>query len=361
MHVNVMTRRTARSASTSARARPGCCPATRRTRRSAPRPARSASSSSASARRARWRSSSGTARTAPRSCTRSSCRSATSSTTCRRCSPRSTTTSRPAPVPQLRHAAPRQGLRPAAWTATIDVHTHYVPRGWPTCRAAGTLAVAARRVRARRDDHARRRRSSGASRPTAGTPTIRLADMDADGVDVQVVSPTPVFFSYEPRRRRRRQDRADLQRPRAGDLRAGARTGCCRSARCRCRTRTPRARSSTAAWPPGTSASRSATTSATATSTTRASSRSCSTAPRCGVPVFVHPWDMPSSPRLDRWMARWLTGMPAETHLSILAMILGGVFDRVDRVAADLLRARRRLVRVLARPDGQRLARRATT
>ncbi|MFD2396546.1 amidohydrolase family protein [Prauserella oleivorans] len=48
-----------------------------------------------------------------------------------------------------------------------------------------------------------------------------------------------------------------------------------------------------------------------------------------GAPVFVHPWDMPAGPRLDRWMARWLTGMPAETHLSILAMVLGGVFDRV--------------------------------
>lgn len=29
-------------------------------------------------------------------------------------------------------------------------------------------------------------------------------------------------------------------------------------------------------------------------------------------------------------MSQWLVGMPAETHLSILAMILGGVFDRVD-------------------------------
>jgi len=48
-----------------------------------------------------------------------------------------------------------------------------------------------------------------------------------------------------------------------------------------------------------------------------------------GAPVFVHPWDLPSSVRLDRWMARWLTGMPAETHLSIVAMILGGVFDQV--------------------------------
>jgi aminocarboxymuconate-semialdehyde decarboxylase len=46
-------------------------------------------------------------------------------------------------------------------------------------------------------------------------------------------------------------------------------------------------------------------------------------------PVFVHPWDMPGSPRLNRWMAQWLVGMPAETHLSVLAMILGGVFDQV--------------------------------
>jgi aminocarboxymuconate-semialdehyde decarboxylase len=49
-----------------------------------------------------------------------------------------------------------------------------------------------------------------------------------------------------------------------------------------------------------------------------------------GAPVFVHPWDMPAAPRLDRWMAQWLVGMPAETHLSLLAMILGGVFDAVD-------------------------------
>jgi len=49
-----------------------------------------------------------------------------------------------------------------------------------------------------------------------------------------------------------------------------------------------------------------------------------------GAPVFVHPWDMPISPRLDRWMAQWIVGMPAETHLSIIAMILGGVFDRVS-------------------------------
>jgi aminocarboxymuconate-semialdehyde decarboxylase len=49
-----------------------------------------------------------------------------------------------------------------------------------------------------------------------------------------------------------------------------------------------------------------------------------------GAPVFVHPWDMAASTRAARWMSQWLVGMPAETHQSILAMILGGVFDQVS-------------------------------
>ena len=121
----------------------------------------------------------------------------------------------------------------------------------------------------------------------------------------------------------------DLQRPRPRDLRPGARAADAVLPGARCRTRTPHAPSWTARSPPGTPASRSATTSATATSTTTGIVTFLQHCAARGVPVFVHPWDMPGSPRLDRWMARWLTGMPAETHLSILALILGGVFDRV--------------------------------
>ena len=57
-------------------------------------------------------------------------------------------------------------------------------------------------------------------------------------------------------------------------------------------------------------------------------------APSVGAPVFVHPvGDMPTSPRLRRWMAQWLTGMPAETHLSILGMsfLSAGVLGRMNR------------------------------
>ncbi|MFT5140253.1 MAG: aminocarboxymuconate-semialdehyde decarboxylase [Lysobacterales bacterium] len=50
-----------------------------------------------------------------------------------------------------------------------------------------------------------------------------------------------------------------------------------------------------------------------------------------GIPVFVHPWDMFGSERTSRYMMGWTVGMPAETQLSIVSMILGGAFDRISR------------------------------
>ena len=48
------------------------------------------------------------------------------------------------------------------------------------------------------------------------------------------------------------------------------------------------------------------------------------------IPVLVHPWDMMASERTARYMMGWTVGMPAETQLSIVSMILGGGFDRVS-------------------------------
>jgi len=52
-----------------------------------------------------------------------------------------------------------------------------------------------------------------------------------------------------------------------------------------------------------------------------------------GAPVLVHPWDMMGGERTKPYMMGWTVGMPAETQLSIVAMILGGAFDRLP---ADL-------------------------
>lgn len=50
-----------------------------------------------------------------------------------------------------------------------------------------------------------------------------------------------------------------------------------------------------------------------------------------GATVLVHPWDMGDEPRTDAYMLAWLVGMTAETHLSILRLALSGAFERLPR------------------------------
>ena len=47
------------------------------------------------------------------------------------------------------------------------------------------------------------------------------------------------------------------------------------------------------------------------------------------IPVLVHPWDTMAGERMPTHMLRWLVGMPAETHLAILSLILSGAFERL--------------------------------
>lgn len=213
---------------------------------------------------------------------------------------------------------------------TIDVHTHYVPHGWPDVSDVAGPDAPWLRVESERE----------AMMMTGGTefrriqsdawdPDVRLADMDADGVQTQVVSPTPVFFNYA-RTGEQAAKIATIFNDLALDITGPV--GDRMIPFCQVPLQDP--------------------------------DLACKELDRCldnghrgveignhvgdrdlddagvveflqhcasrDVPVFVHPWDMTGSPRLDRWMAKWLVGMPAESHLSILAMILGGVFDRVD-------------------------------
>lgn len=212
----------------------------------------------------------------------------------------------------------------------IDVHTHYVPKGWPDVTADGGADAPWLRIETEREAMM----MTGSSefrriQSDCWDPQIRLADMDADGVDVQVVSPTPVFFNYA-RSGKQAANIAKVFNDLALEIVAPA--GERMIPFCQVPLQDP--------------------------------DLACAELDRCldsghrgveignhvgdrdlddegvitflqhcadrDVPVFVHPWDMAGSPRLDRWMARWLVGMPAESHLSILAMVLGGVFDRID-------------------------------
>jgi aminocarboxymuconate-semialdehyde decarboxylase len=48
--------------------------------------------------------------------------------------------------------------------------------------------------------------------------------------------------------------------------------------------------------------------------------------------VFVHPWDMMGRERMSKYWLLWLVAMPAETALAICSVILGGVLDRLPRL-----------------------------
>ena len=48
-----------------------------------------------------------------------------------------------------------------------------------------------------------------------------------------------------------------------------------------------------------------------------------------GAAVLVHPWDMLGPQRMPKYMMPWTVGMPAETQLGIVAMILSGAFDKL--------------------------------
>ena len=50
-----------------------------------------------------------------------------------------------------------------------------------------------------------------------------------------------------------------------------------------------------------------------------------------GAAVLVHPWDMLGQQRMPKYMMPWTVGMPAETQLGIVAMILGGAFDKLPQ------------------------------
>ena len=187
----------------------------------------------------------------------------------------------------------------------VDVHTHVVPNGWPDL-AVVTGSDGWPWLRVDSEQAAMIMVGDGEYRPIGAacwSAAERLADMDADGIDRQVVSPTPLFFGYE------RDAGEAVKVARIFNdltLECIADGGNRLIPFCQVPLQDPDAAC--------------------------AELDRCLAAGHCadiGAPVFVHPWDMPSGPRHDRWMARWLSGMPAETHLSVLAMILGGVFDRL--------------------------------
>ncbi|GAC51074.1 amidohydrolase family protein [Gordonia aichiensis] len=212
----------------------------------------------------------------------------------------------------------------------IDVHTHYVPRGWPDLRdEAGPDALWLDIVSESDAIIKMGTREFRHIKSTAWDAETRVRDMNADGVARQVVSPTPAFFGYD-----LAPDSAAKVARIFNDLALSIVEPCpdrlipfcqvplhdtdlaCRELE-RCIANGHR----------GVEIGNHVGDHDLDSAGVVTFLQHCAA---LDVPVFVHPWDMQSTSRLNRWMGQWLVGMPSETHLSILALILGGGFDVID-------------------------------
>jgi aminocarboxymuconate-semialdehyde decarboxylase len=214
----------------------------------------------------------------------------------------------------------------------IDLHSHFFPERWPDlAERFGTPDW----PWLRRDGPDRAMVMVGARefRPITSAcwdASVRLADMDRDDVDVQVVSATPVLFAYgRPAEHALECARifndALLELCAAGDGRLvplcqvplqDTDLACRELERC------------VAAGMKGVQIGNHV------GDRDLDDERLVTFLAHCaslGTPVFVHPWDMFGGCRLEDWMLGWTVAMPAETHLSLNRMILGGAFDRLPR------------------------------
>lgn len=214
----------------------------------------------------------------------------------------------------------------------IDIHNHFFPRTWPDLAARyGTPDWPwIKHTEPGKADIMVGDRFFRHIYSACWDPEVRLAEMDRDGVDMQIISATPVLFAYD-RPIEHGLDCARLFNDAALELCAqgkGRLKSLCQvplqdpDAACRELTRSMRAGhlgvqignhvGNKNLDDPG----------------IVTFLHHCAVE---GAAVLVHPWDMLAPHRMPKYMMPWTVGMPAETQLGIVAMILGGAFDKLPK------------------------------
>ncbi len=214
----------------------------------------------------------------------------------------------------------------------IDIHNHFFPRSWPDFAARfGTPNWPS----IKHTDPGKAEIMVGDRffrhiYSACWDPEVRLQEMDRDGIELQVISATPVLFAYD-RPTEHALDCAKLFNDAALELCAQGK------GRLKSLCQVP----------------------------LQDVDASCEELSRCmraghlgvqignhvgeknlddpgivtflhhcadeGAAVLVHPWDMFGQSRMPRYMMPWTVGMPAETQLGIVALILSGAFDKLPK------------------------------
>ncbi len=217
---------------------------------------------------------------------------------------------------------------------TIDLHTHMLPERWPDLRerygTGGWVSL----------DHCSQCRAKmmidGAVfreiESNCWDATRRVAECDASGVDMQVLSTVPVMFSYGAESAHAHDLSQLLNDHFAGVVRAmpdrfvalgtvpmqDATLAVRELERCVKSLHFPGVQIGTniagrdlddEAFMPFFAAAES-----------------------LGAAIFVHPWDVVGRTEMPRYWMPWLVGMPAETTRAICSLAFGGVLDRFPKL-----------------------------
>jgi aminocarboxymuconate-semialdehyde decarboxylase len=212
----------------------------------------------------------------------------------------------------------------------IDIHNHFFPREWPDLAARyGTPNWPwIKHTEPGKADIMVGDRFFRQINSACWDAEVRLSEMDRDGVDMQVLSATPVLFAYD-RPVEHALDCARLFNDAALELCAqgkGRLKSLCQvplqdiDASCKELSRCMRA-GHLGVQIGNHVGERNLDDPRIVTFLNHCADENAA--------VLVHPWDMLGPERMPKYMMPWTVGMPAETQLGIVAMILGGAFDKL--------------------------------
>lgn len=212
----------------------------------------------------------------------------------------------------------------------IDIHNHFFPRTWPDFAARyGTPDWPwIKHTEPGKAEIMIGERFFREIYSACWDPDIRLQEMDRDGVDIQVISATPVLFAYD-RPVAHALDCARLFNDAALELcemGKGRLKALCQvplqDVDASCKELSRCLRSGHLGVQIGNHVGEKNLDDAGVVTFLH----HCADE---GAAVLVHPWDMLGASRMPKYMMPWTVGMPAETQLSIVAMILSGAFDKL--------------------------------
>jgi len=219
-----------------------------------------------------------------------------------------------------------------AHNKAIDIHNHFFPRAWPDLAARfGTPDWPW--IKHTDPGHAEIMIGDRFFRKIYAAcwdAEVRLREMDRDGIDMQVISATPVLFAYN-RPPEQALDCARIFNDAALELCAqgkGRLKSLCQvplqdiDAACKELTRSMK-EGHLGVQIGNHVAEKNLDDPGIVTFLHHCADE--------GAAVLVHPWDMFAPLRMTNYMLPWTVGMPAETQLSIVALILSGAFDKLPQ------------------------------